>query len=110
MTSVSGVVDLEPLDVEGAVVEVVRRRVRVVAGAVVVAVGVADVEDQRARHEVEQDRSLLLGGAAGRADRDDVEDARPAGHRDVDAECAVGGARSRRRSSPSSASVFVAAT
>ena len=78
-TSAAVVVDLEPLDVEGAVVEVGRRRVRVVAGAVVVAVGVGHVEDQRARHEVEQDRSLLVGGAAGRADRDDVEDARPAG-------------------------------
>ena len=67
-----GVVDLESLDVEGAVVEVVRRRVGVIAWTVVIAVGVADLEDERARHEIEQDRSLLLGGAARWAHRDDL--------------------------------------
>ena len=58
------VVDLEALDVEGAGVEVVRGRIRVVARAVVVVVRVGDVEEQRPRHEVEEDRPLRVRGAA----------------------------------------------
>ena len=99
----AGVVDLEPLDVEGAGLEVRRGRVGVVPGAVVVAVRVGHVEEQRARHEVEEDRARRVRRAARCADGDDVEHARAAGDRDVDAERAVGGGGRRgERSSPSS--------
>ena len=107
----AGVVDLEPLDVEGARVEVRGRRVGVVAGAVVVAVRVGHVEEQRARHEVEEDGALRLRRRAARADGDDVEDVRAAGDRDVEAERAASGAVVRGdRGRRGFASVFVAAT
>ena len=78
--------------------EVVGRRVRVVARAVVVAVRVARAEDERSGDEVEEHGALCLGSAAAGADGDDVEDVRPAGNRDVDAEGAAGrGGRHHRR-------------
>ena len=56
-------------------------------------------------------RPLVVCGRAGRADGDDVEHARPAGHRHRDAEARRRGRRPRRRSSsPKVVSVFVAAT
>ena len=60
---------------------------------------VGDVEQQRARHEVEDDRALDVRGRAVRADRDDVEHGRAAGDRDGDAERAVGARPSPTRSS-----------
>ena len=60
--------------------EVGRRRIGVVAWTVVVVIRIGDVEKERPRHEVEQDRPLHMSRASGRADGDDVEDTRPAGH------------------------------
>src|SRR5207244_12728036 len=48
--------DLELLQVEGARVEAAEGRVGVVAGPVVVAARIRHVEEQRAGHEVEEDR------------------------------------------------------
>ena len=54
----AGVVDLERWMSKAPAWKFARRRVGVVAGAVVVVIRVGDVEDQGARHEVEQDRAL----------------------------------------------------
>ena len=68
----AGVVDLEPLDVERARLEVVGRRIGVVARAVVVLVRVGAFEDQRAWHEVEHDRACRVRSAPVRADGDEL--------------------------------------
>jgi hypothetical protein len=90
------VVHLELLDVEGSRMEVSRRRIGIVAGAVVVTCRVRDVEQLGSRHEVEQHRPGRMSGCAGRADGDDVEHARAAGDDDRDAEGAAGGCGHRR--------------
>ena len=53
----AGVVDREVLDVEGSGVEVGAGRVGVVAGPVVVVVGIVGLEDQLAGGLVEDDRA-----------------------------------------------------
>ena len=75
--------------------EIVRGRVGVRPWAVVVAVRIRHIEEQRPLHQVPDDRARRVGGRTARADRDDVEHRRAAGDRRVRAEGAVG-RRSRR--------------
>ena len=85
-------------------------RVGVVAGAVVVAVRVGHVEEERPGHEVEEDGAPHVRGCAARADGDDVEDVVPPVTGDVDAEGAVARAVVDATVVAEFVSVFVAAT
>ena len=77
---------LELLDVVGAGLEGAVGGIGIVAGAIVIAVRIADVEQYRTGHEVEDHGAGRMRRAATRADGDDVEHDRATGDRHVDAE------------------------